>query len=113
MIFVPLFLPILYTLESQREWVQRVLRLLRIPTYHWIASLTPKERTMWSTMNTFDLLAPMYDHPQTLAATQAWGHTSLLKKFSIESSGLIIIRAERSGLPGCLRHLSPPPPPFV
>lgn len=113
--FVPLLLPILYTLESRSKWIKRVLQLLPIPTYHWIPSLTPEERTIWSVMNTYDLLTPTHDHPQTLAAVQAWGHTPLLKNFSIESPGLLILRAERNGPPGSLRHHAPPPPhpPFV
>jgi SAM-dependent methyltransferase len=66
---VPLLLPLAVFLR--RIGGRAAARLVPVVEYSTLG-LSPELHREWSTLDTFDALAPRYDLPQTVAAVQSW-----------------------------------------
>ena len=79
--------------------VPRVGRKLRhalpIANYEGLLPLTPLQLKEWAVLDTFDMLAPAHDHPQTVETLQEWFQEAQLREVEIFRRGLVIGRGRR------------------
>jgi SAM-dependent methyltransferase len=76
--------------------VGRKLRhLLPIANYEGLLPLGPAQLKEWAVLDTFDMLAPAHDHPQTVATLRAWFEEERLADIDVVRSGLVVGRGRR------------------
>ncbi len=92
---VPLFLPISRVL-SKTPRIGRWLRyLLPIANYEGIYPLTEQQLREWAVLDTFDMLAPRFDLPQTRATLLAWFQEAGLGNVTVFKCGQLVGRGTR------------------
>ena len=64
--------------------------------YYRVLPLTEQQHREWAILDTFDMLAPAHDHPQTAAAVRAWLTEAGLRDIDAAREGLVIGRAVKS-----------------
>ncbi|HEV7425816.1 MAG TPA: methyltransferase domain-containing protein [Thermoanaerobaculia bacterium] len=69
---VNLLLPVSKALAAVPLFGRRLRYLLPIITYYGVFSLTDQQHREWAVLDTFDMLAPAHDHPQTSATVRRW-----------------------------------------
>ena len=90
---VPALLPIARAIAAI-PWLGRRLRyLLPIMTYYRVLPLTDDQQREWAILDTFDMLAPAHDHPQTEASIRTWLTEAGLGSIEAAREGLIVARA--------------------
>jgi SAM-dependent methyltransferase len=79
--------------------VPRVGRRLRyalpVANYDGLLPLTPAQLKEWAVLDTFDMLAPAHDHPQTAATLETWFHEERLADVDVGRRGLVVGRGRR------------------
>ena len=77
---IRIFMPVLFPISEVAFRIPFAKRFLRfaIPIANYVGEreLTTKQRYAWSLMDTFDMLAPQYDQPQTEPEVSAAMHSS-------------------------------------
>jgi SAM-dependent methyltransferase len=84
---VPRLLPVsdfLAKIPGTRGWLRY---LIPVANYRGVLPLNDEQLREWAILDTFDMLAPKHDHPETVATLSAW----------FERSGLIDVHVERPG----------------
>jgi len=83
--------------------VPRIGRKLRhalpIANYEGILPLTPPQLKEWAVLDTFDMLAPAHDHPQSAATLQAWLDEARLGDIEVFRRGLVVGRGRQHASP--------------
>ena len=80
--------------------VGRKLRhALPIANYEGILPLTPQQLKEWAVLDTFDMLAPAHDHPQSAATLQAWLDEARLAEIEVFRQGLVVGRGRQHASP--------------
>ncbi|HEX9366731.1 MAG TPA: methyltransferase domain-containing protein [Vicinamibacterales bacterium] len=90
---VPKLLPIGRALAAIPRLGRRLRYLLPIMTYYGVFPLTREQHREWATLDTFDMLAPAHDHPQTAASVRAWLTEAGLRDVEAAREGLVVGRA--------------------
>ncbi len=90
---VPKLLPIARALATIPLFGRRLRYLLPIMMYYGVFPLTREQHREWATLDTFDMLAPAHDHPQTAASVRAWLTEAGLRDVEAAREGLIVGRA--------------------
>jgi SAM-dependent methyltransferase len=77
----------------------RVGRQLRyaipVANYEGIYPLSPAQLHEWAVLDTYDMLAPTHDHPQTASTLRRWMTESALDDVVVERRGFLIGRGTR------------------
>jgi SAM-dependent methyltransferase len=92
---VPKLLPIGRVLAAVPLFGRRLRYLLPIMMYYGVFPLTKEQHREWAVLDTFDMLAPAHDHPQTEASVRAWLTEGGLHDVEAERAGLVIGRATK------------------
>lgn len=93
---VPLLLP-LSRLLGRVPGVGRKLRyLLPIADYEGVYQLSPSQLREWAVLDTFDMLAPAYDQPQTAETLRAWFEEARLVHVEVFRSGHVVGRGAKA-----------------
>ena len=83
--------------------VPRIGRKLRhalpIANYEGILPLTPRQLKEWAVLDSFDMLAPAHDHPQSAATLQAWLDEARLAEIEVFRRGLVVGRGRQHASP--------------
>jgi hypothetical protein len=66
-----------------------------VANYEGLLPLTPTELKEWAVLDTFDMLAPAHDHPQTAATLQAWFEEQRLADIDVARHGLVVGRGRQ------------------
>jgi SAM-dependent methyltransferase len=74
---------------------RRLTYLLPIVNYDGVYPLSRQQLYEWAVLDTFDMLSPAHDHPQTLATMRRWMREAKLHSTSVERIGFIVARGER------------------
>lgn len=69
---IPVLLPISQKLGSIPALGKVLKRLLPIADYTGVYPLNAQQIKEWALLDTFDMLAPEYDNPQTMASIETW-----------------------------------------
>jgi SAM-dependent methyltransferase len=78
--------------------VGRKLRYaIPVANYEGVLPLSPAQVKQWSLLDTFDMLAPRYDRPQTPATLNAWFREAGYDDVEVYRDGLVIGRGRKVG----------------
>lgn len=77
---------------------RRLRHMLPIANYDGLLPLTPTQLKEWAVLDTFDMLAPAHDHPQTATTLQAWFERQQMCEIQVGRQGLVVGRARRAGI---------------
>jgi SAM-dependent methyltransferase len=89
---VTLFLPISIAV-GRIPYLGRKLRYaFPVANYDGILSLTKSQHREWSLLDTFDMLAPMYDYPQSATTLTQWFTDCEFKNIEVFRSGHLVGR---------------------
>jgi SAM-dependent methyltransferase len=72
-------------------------RLLPIANYEGLYGLNEQQLREWAVLDTFDMLAPAYDRPQTPRALVQWTQHAGLEDVEIGQYGHLVARGTRAG----------------
>lgn len=73
--------------------IGRMLRgILPVANYDGVYPLTPAQLTEWAILDTFDMLAPTYDSPQSMATIRDWLMEGGLTEIEVLDVGLVVGR---------------------
>jgi hypothetical protein len=76
--------------------VGRKLRyVVPVVNYEGVYPLTEEQLREWAVLDTFDMLAPAHDHPQTAETLLAWLRESGLKEVTVFRKGFLVGRGRR------------------
>jgi 2-polyprenyl-3-methyl-5-hydroxy-6-metoxy-1,4-benzoquinol methylase len=67
-------------------------RLLPISNYNGIYKLSNQQQYEWALLDTYDMLAPTYDNPQTKKDVIEWMKDSSMKKIECLHAGHLVVR---------------------
>jgi ubiquinone/menaquinone biosynthesis C-methylase UbiE len=74
---------------------RRLRHLLPIANYEGQLPLTLAQLKDWAVLDTFDMLAPAHDHPQSIATLRAWCEEANLTEVEVFRSGLVVARGRQ------------------
>lgn len=74
---------------------RRLRHALPIANYEGILPLNPSQLKEWAVLDTFDMLAPAHDHPQSVATLTAWFQEAKLSQIEVFRRGLVIGRGRQ------------------
>ena len=60
--------------------------------YAGVYPLTPQQIKEWALLDTFDMLAPQYDQPQTAATVRKWLEDARLSAIEVFQAGHLVAR---------------------
>jgi len=93
---VPKLLPIARALAAVPILGSRLRYLMPIMMYYRVFPFTAQQHREWAILDTFDMLAPAHDHPQTAAAVLAWLKEAGLAGADAAREGLVVGRAMKA-----------------
>jgi SAM-dependent methyltransferase len=71
-------------------------RLLPVANYDGMYGLNPRQLKEWALLDTFDMLAPEYDQPQTPRALHRWTHEAGLEEIEVGKFGHLVARGRKA-----------------
>jgi SAM-dependent methyltransferase len=74
---------------------RRLRHALPIANYEGQLPLTRAQLKEWAVLDTFDMLAPAHDHPQSIAAVDSWFRDAGLSDIDVFRRGLVVGRGRR------------------
>ena len=90
---------LLWPLSTALGRVPKIGRKLRyalpIVNYEGVYPLSASQLKEWAVLDTFDMLAPAFDSPQTPVALAHWFSTAGLKEIEIFRSGFLVGRGSK------------------
>lgn len=89
---VPILLPISDLLRRVPRSRGRLRYLVPVANYRGVFPLTDEQLREWAVLDTFDMLAPAYDKPQTPATLRGWLERAGLHDVEVEHVGFIVGR---------------------
>lgn len=73
----------------------RLRWLVPVMDYHSVFPFTEEQHREWCVLDTFDMLAPEHDHPQTAKTIRKWLAESGLREYESVREGLVVGRGVR------------------
>src|SRR5258708_1274637 len=92
---VPKLLPVSTALSMIPLFGPRMRYLVPVMNYHGVFPFTEEQHREWSVLDTFDMLAPTYDHPQTAQTVRRWLEESGLREIEAARDGLVVARGSK------------------
>ena len=74
---------------------RRLRHALPIANYDGLLPLAPAQLKEWAVLDTFDMLAPAHDHPQTVETLRAWFERAGLVDVEVFRDGLVVGRGRQ------------------
>jgi len=71
---------------------RHLTRIVPVANYEGVLPLNEKQHLEWSLLDTFDWLAPEYDHPQSAKTVRRWLERSGLKEIQVLKAGHLVGR---------------------
>ena len=75
---------------------RRLRHALPIANYDGVLPLNATQLKEWAVLDTFDMLAPAHDHPQSVATLTAWFHEARLSDIEVFRRGLVVGRGRQA-----------------
>jgi len=92
-IMVPVLLP-LSILLGRIPFAGRKLRhLVPVANYYGVYPLSQEQLREWALLDTFDMLAPKYDHPQSANTLRSWFAAARFQAIEVFKLGVVVGRA--------------------
>jgi SAM-dependent methyltransferase len=93
---VPKVLPLARALAAVPLLGRRLRYVIPIMMYYRVFPLTKEQHREWAILDTFDMLAPAHDHPQTAESVRAWLTEAGLGDVAAAREGLVVGRATKT-----------------
>ncbi|HEV7764281.1 MAG TPA: methyltransferase domain-containing protein [Thermoanaerobaculia bacterium] len=94
-------MPMLLAISRTLGRVPRIGRKLRflvpVANYEGIYPLNEEQLHQWAVLDTFDMLSPAHDHPQSAATMRGWGVAAGLRNGEVLKPGHMVLRGEKAG----------------
>jgi 2-polyprenyl-3-methyl-5-hydroxy-6-metoxy-1,4-benzoquinol methylase/uncharacterized protein YbaR (Trm112 family) len=92
---VPILLPVSRGLGSVPVLGGALKRLVPVANYYGILPLSDRQQKEWSLLDTFDMLSPAYDRPQTATTAREWMLRAGMKDVKILKAGHLVARGHK------------------
>ena len=92
---VPVMLPVSRAVGSIPFVGRALKRLVPVANYGGVYPLTPQQIKEWALLDTFDMLAPQYDQPQSAKTVQAWLQNAGLSRIEVFQAGHLVARGTK------------------
>ena len=69
--------------------------LIPVVNYEGVYPLSPKQLQDWAVLDTFDMLSPQHDHPQTRSRVIEWFRASGMSNIEVERRGFLVGRSTK------------------
>jgi 2-polyprenyl-3-methyl-5-hydroxy-6-metoxy-1,4-benzoquinol methylase len=92
---VPALLPLSRLLGAVPFLGGTLQRMVPVVNHHGVLPLTAQQHLEWSLLDTFDWLAPHYDHPQTAATARQWMVAAGMREIEVFKSGHLVARCKK------------------
>jgi hypothetical protein len=69
--------------------------LIPVVNYNGVYPLDERQQREWALLDTFDMWAPAYDRPQTLAALRSWFENAGFAAIEVYHSGFFVGRGRK------------------
>jgi SAM-dependent methyltransferase len=93
---VPILLPVSRTLGRLPHVGGWMRKLIPVANYENVYPLTEPQILEWALLDTFDLLSPAYDNPQTSRAVHSWLNKAKLEKAEVLRMEQLVVRGRKS-----------------
>jgi 2-polyprenyl-3-methyl-5-hydroxy-6-metoxy-1,4-benzoquinol methylase len=70
-------------------------RMVPVANYYGIYPLSKRQQEEWSLLDTFDMLSPQYDSPQTVETVSTWIEQADLEEIEILRCGHLVVRGKK------------------
>jgi uncharacterized protein YbaR (Trm112 family)/ubiquinone/menaquinone biosynthesis C-methylase UbiE len=77
---------------------RKLRHALPIANYEGLLPLKPSQLKEWAVLDTFDMLAPAHDHPQTVETLRKWFDEAHLAEAEVFRRGLVVGRGRHSSV---------------
>ncbi|MEP6781841.1 MAG: class I SAM-dependent methyltransferase [Gemmatimonadaceae bacterium] len=91
---VPVLLPISLAVGRLPVVGKQLRKFVPVVNYEGVLPLSPVQVKEWAVLDTFDMLAPAYDNPQTVETVREWFNAAGLVNILVERMGFVIGRGE-------------------
>jgi len=92
---VAVFLPLSIALGRIPRCGRKLRHIIPIANYDGIYPLSPSQLKEWAVLDTFDMLGPRYDSPQSAETLRAWCEEAGLREIDIFRKGFLVARATK------------------
>lgn len=92
---VPLLLPVSRALGRLPGLGRKLRHVLPIVNYEGVYPLSEAQVQEWALLDTFDMLSPAHDHPQSVETVRSWFAEAGLKDVSVARQGFVVGRGVR------------------
>ena len=92
---VPLLLPISEALRRVPGSRGKLRYLVPVVNYTGVFPLSVEQIREWAVLDTFDMLSPSYDQPQSAPTLRCWMTDSGLVDVSVERPGFLVGRGRK------------------
>ena len=90
---VPVLLPVSRALGRVPFIGRKLRQVIPVSNYEGIHPLSESQIREWAVMDTFDMLAPAHDHPQTADTLRDWFESERLRDVEVFRAGHLVGRA--------------------
>lgn len=94
--WVPIGLPLSQGLGRIPVFGQLLKRLVPVADYTGQYPLSSQQLQEWALLDTFDMLSPEYDHPQTVATIQRWFEEAGFVEVTVFHAGHLVGRGRKA-----------------
>ena len=92
---VPLLLPASLVLGRVPRAGRKLRHLIPVVNYEGIFPLSPQQISEWAVLDTFDMLAPAHDRPQSTRTLRRWFAAAALEDVEVQRPGLVVGRGRK------------------
>ena len=98
---VPFLLPISRAVSLIPVVGRRLRYVVPVVNYETVYPLSPRQLREWAVLDTFDMLSPAHDHPQSAATLRGWFAGAGLEDVQVERRGFLVGRGRRAEVDAC------------
>lgn len=92
---VPVLLPISRLLGRVPVVGRQLRKVVPVSNYEGVFPLSPQQIKEWAVLDTYDMLAPAHDHPQSVATLRGWFEEAGMQDVFVERMGFVVGRGAR------------------
>ena len=92
---VPVLLPVSLVVGRIPLLGRKIRQILPVSNYDGIHPLTKEQIKEWAVLDTFDMLSPAHDHPQTPQTLRKWFAAAQLKNVEVFRAGHLVGRGTK------------------
>jgi SAM-dependent methyltransferase len=74
---------------------RKLIYAIPVVNYRGVYALSEQQLREWAVLDTFDMLAPAHDHPQTRATLATWLREAALEEVWVDRIGFLVGRGQR------------------